>query len=117
MKTSLAGCRVIGRMCVGNKKGLLVPEATTDLELEHLQRELPYSVEVKTLEDRLSALGNVIVCNDHVALIHPDLDKVGKHSRKITLVVPDIPIYRKVKKLLQTHYKLRFFVILLPIIP
>ncbi|KAJ3653177.1 hypothetical protein Zmor_012441 [Zophobas morio] len=87
VKTSLAGCRVIGRMCVGNKKGLLVPEATTDLELEHLQRELPYSVEVKTLEDRLSALGNVIVCNDHVALIHPDLDKESEEIVADTLQV------------------------------
>ena len=27
------------------------------------------------MEERLSALGNCIVCNDHVALVHPDLDK------------------------------------------
>ena len=73
-------------MCVGNKNGLLIPEATTDLELQHLRRELPDSIEVRTLEDKLSALGNVIVCNDRVALIHPDLDKVGKHSSKLTLV-------------------------------
>ena len=86
VKTSLAGCRVIGRMCVGNKNGLIVPETTSDIELQHLKRELPDSVEVRTLEDRLSALGNVIVCNDHVALVHPDLDKVGKNSGQTTLV-------------------------------
>lgn len=27
------------------------------------------------IEERLSALGNVIACNDHVALVHPDLDR------------------------------------------
>ena len=27
------------------------------------------------MEERLSALGNVISCNDYVALIHPELDK------------------------------------------
>jgi translation initiation factor 6 len=63
-------------MCVGNKNGLLLPEATYDTELQHIQNELPDSVKVETIEDRLSALGNVIACNDHVAIIHPDLDKV-----------------------------------------
>ncbi|KAJ3646797.1 hypothetical protein Zmor_024369 [Zophobas morio] len=87
VKTSLAGCRVIGRMCVGNKNGLIVPETTSDVELQHLKRELPDSVEVRTLEDRLSALGNVIVCNDHVALVHPDLDKESEEIVADTLKV------------------------------
>ena len=30
---------------------------------------------VRRVEERLSALGNVICCNDYVALIHPELDK------------------------------------------
>lgn len=30
---------------------------------------------VQRIEERLSALGNVISCNDHVALVHSDLDK------------------------------------------
>ena len=29
------------------------------------------------MEERLSALGNVVVCNDYVALVHPDIDKVS----------------------------------------
>ncbi|XP_063904417.1 uncharacterized protein LOC135123561 isoform X2 [Zophobas morio] len=91
VKTSLAGCRVIGRMCVGNKNGLLIPEATTDLELQHLRRELPDSIEVRTLEDKLSALGNVIVCNDRVALIHPDLDK---ESEEIIADALQVEVFR-----------------------
>ena len=27
------------------------------------------------MEERLSALGNVIACNDYGALVHPDLDR------------------------------------------
>lgn len=27
------------------------------------------------MEERLSALGNVIACNDHVAIVHADLDR------------------------------------------
>ena len=30
---------------------------------------------IQRVEERLSALGNVICCNDHVALIHTELDR------------------------------------------
>lgn len=72
---TIAGCRIIGRLAVGNKNGLLVPSSTTDVELQHLRNSLPDAVKVTRVEERLSALGNVIACNDYVALVHPDLDK------------------------------------------
>jgi translation initiation factor 6 (eIF-6) len=61
----------------GNRHGLLVPYATTDQELQHLRNSLPDSVGLQRVEERLSALGNVIACNDYVALVHPDLDRVS----------------------------------------
>ncbi|KAI4469658.1 eukaryotic translation initiation factor 6 [Holotrichia oblita] len=73
--TSLAGCRIIGRLCVGNKNGLILPNSTTDNELQHLRNALPEKIKIQRVEERLSALGNVIACNDYVALIHPDLDR------------------------------------------
>lgn len=76
---SIAGCRIIGRLTVGNKNGLLVPSSTTDVELQHLRNSLPDDVKVQRVEERLSALGNVIACNDYVALVHPDLDKVRSY--------------------------------------
>lgn len=75
--TSINGCRIIGRLTVGNKNGLLVPNATSDVELQHIRNSLPDNVKVQRVEERLSALGNVIACNDYVALVHPDLDKVS----------------------------------------
>jgi len=72
---SIAGCRVIGRLSAGNRKGLLLPNTTTDQEFQHIRNSLPDSILVQRVEERLSALGNVIVCNDHVALVHPDLDR------------------------------------------
>ncbi|KAG6519961.1 hypothetical protein ZIOFF_016990 [Zingiber officinale] len=45
------------------------------LELQHLRNSLPDGVVVQRIEERLSALGNCIACNDHVALTHPDLDR------------------------------------------
>ena len=32
--TSIGGCRILGRMTVGNRHGLLVPNSTTDQELQ-----------------------------------------------------------------------------------
>lgn len=61
---------------VGNKRGLLVPNTTTDQELQHLRNSLPDTVVIQRVEERLSALGNCIVTNDHVALVHTDLDRV-----------------------------------------
>jgi translation initiation factor 6 len=75
--TSIAGTRIIGRLTVGNRHGLLVPNTTTDQELQHLRNSLPDSVKLQRIEERLSALGNVIVCNDYVALVHPDIDRVS----------------------------------------
>jgi translation initiation factor 6 len=80
-------------MCVGNKKGLLLPNSTTDQELLHIRNSLPDSVLVQRVEERLSgnfyfnfvstepllcintALGNCISCNDYTALLHPDIDR------------------------------------------
>jgi translation initiation factor 6 len=73
--TNIAGTRIIGRMTAGNKNGLLVPSTCTNEELQHIRNSLPDEVKVQRVEEKLSALGNCIACNDYVALIHPDMDK------------------------------------------
>ncbi|RVX21536.1 Eukaryotic translation initiation factor 6-2 [Vitis vinifera] len=60
VKTSIGGTRIIGRLCA---------------ELQHLRNSLPDQVVVQRIEEKLSALGNCIACNDHVALAHTDLDR------------------------------------------
>lgn len=46
-----------------------MPASTTDQELQHLRNSLPDAVAMQRVEERLSALGNVIACNDYVALV------------------------------------------------
>jgi translation initiation factor 6 len=58
-----------------NRKGLLLPTSTTDQELSHIRSTLPSTVKIQRIEERLSALGNVICTNDHIALVHPDLER------------------------------------------
>lgn len=73
--STIGGTRIIGRVTAGNKHGLLVPNIATDSELQHLRNNLPDSVKVQKVEERLSALGNCIACNDYVALVHTDVDR------------------------------------------
>ncbi|KAL3079759.1 hypothetical protein niasHS_014041 [Heterodera schachtii] len=72
---TVAGCRIVGRVTAGNRHGLLVPNATTDQELQHIRNSLPDSVQIRRVDERLSALGNVIACNDHIAVVHADISK------------------------------------------
>ncbi|TIA93430.1 hypothetical protein E3P99_00151 [Wallemia hederae] len=90
--TSIAGTRIIGRLTAGNKNGLLVPSTTTDQELQHLRNSLPDSVQIQRVEERLSALGNVITCNDYVALVHPDIDS---ETEEIIADVLKVEVFRQ----------------------
>jgi translation initiation factor 6 len=54
---------------------MLVPSITTDMELQVIRNSLPDSVRIQRVEERLSALGNVIATNDFVALVHPEVDQ------------------------------------------
>merc|ERR1719510_809039 len=84
---SIAGTAIIGRMCCGNSKGLILPDSTTDQELMHLRNSLPDSIKIQRVEEKLSALGNCVVTNDHVALVHPDLDQETEEILKDVLGV------------------------------
>ncbi|GFZ47728.1 Eukaryotic translation initiation factor 6 [Saitozyma sp. JCM 24511] len=85
--TTIGGTRIVGRLTAGNRHGLLVPSTTTDQELQHLRNSLPPSVAIQRVEERLSALGNVIACNDYVALVHPDIDRETEEIIADTLKV------------------------------
>ena len=109
--TSIGGTRIVGRLtagtpaalslfslthsnisCTGNRHGLLVPSTTTDQELQHLRNALPDAVAIQRVEERLSALGNVIACNDYVALVHPDVDR---ETEEIIADVLKVEVFRQ----------------------
>ncbi|KXS12664.1 translation initiation factor 6 [Gonapodya prolifera JEL478] len=89
---SIGGTRIVGRLTVGNRNGLLVPNTTTDQELQHLRNSLPDKVAIQRIEERLSALGNVVACNDYVALVHPDIDR---ETEEIIADVLQVEVFRQ----------------------
>ncbi|ORZ35772.1 eukaryotic translation initiation factor 6 [Catenaria anguillulae PL171] len=72
--TTLANTRLVGTLAAGNVRGLLLPDNATDLELDLIETNVPDGVVVRKVEgEKLNALGNVVACNDRVAVVSRDL--------------------------------------------
>ena len=91
VQCSISNTKIIGRMTAGNSKGLLVPSIISDVELKHLRNSLPDGIRIRKVDDRLSALGNCISCNDYVALVHPEFDK---ESEEIIADVLGVDVFK-----------------------
>ncbi|MFC2162556.1 translation initiation factor IF-6 [Candidatus Altiarchaeota archaeon] len=73
-RTMIYDTNLTGMFCAGNSNGLLVPYFVKDDELRKLERFLnPLGAEVARMEDRHTALGNMISANDNACIHSPNI--------------------------------------------
>ncbi|OQS54679.1 hypothetical protein EHP00_2697 [Ecytonucleospora hepatopenaei] len=77
VETTIANIKTVGNLCVGNKYGLACSETINDQELMHIRNSLPEEVMVARVYDKCNALGNNVLCNDHVCLVNPDFENTS----------------------------------------
>ncbi|MFW9787814.1 MAG: translation initiation factor IF-6 [Candidatus Thorarchaeota archaeon] len=85
VQTTIATLDAVGLVSVATSNGILVPYTTTDEELAQLKSasEIP----VDWLDDKMTALGNIIIANDNGAMCHPDFDFKARQKISDTLGV------------------------------
>ena len=69
VQTTIQGSSIIGSLLVGNNHGFIVSGMVTPEELAVLQEYR----EVLQLERGMNAAGNIILANDDLAIVHPDM--------------------------------------------
>lgn len=92
-QVKIANSSLIGALVTGNSKVLLVPAITQEKEIQYL-KEL--KIHVKTIQTKLTALGNNILCNNKGALVNreysADTKKIIRQALDVVLHPGDIGI-------------------------
>lgn len=85
---TMCGTSLIGVFVNGNSNTLLVPKIAFDYELKKLDKlKIPY----KTVDVKLTALGNNLLCNDDGCLANPDFSADEKKRIRQALGVKVVP--------------------------
>ncbi len=87
VRTTLQGSSIIGLLLAGNSKGFIITGLATKDEIETLSSYR----ELMLLESGMNAAGNVILANDSIALVHPDIDEDAQDAISDFLDVIVIP--------------------------
>ena len=92
IRTSIAETSLIGCLTVGNSNGFIFSPYTLDSEIERVEesaRKEGLKEKISRLpgRDRMNAAGNIILANDTVALVHPQLSERTVEVIKETLEV------------------------------
>jgi len=89
VQSTVATLDAVGLVSVATSNGILVPYTTTDEELAQLKSAS--EVTVDWLDDKMTALGNIIIANDNGAMCHPDFDFKARKKISDVLGVEVIP--------------------------
>ncbi len=79
--TSIGGSILIGVLAVANSNGVILPHYATDEEVEAIRSAA--HVNVDRIESKRTALGNLVLANDHGAVADPQLMRQASVVKKI----------------------------------
>ncbi len=85
VQSTIATLDVVGLVSVATSNGILIPYTTTDDELAQIKAAS--EVNVAWIDNKMTALGNIIIANDNGALCHPDFDFNARKQISDTLGV------------------------------
>ncbi len=89
VQTTIATIDLVGLVAVGNSNGILVPYTIYNEEFEALKASSEVPVDI--IDNKLTALGNIIVANDNGAICHPEFDARARKKMEDILDVEVIP--------------------------
>ncbi|KAL6121909.1 hypothetical protein NUSPORA_01120 [Nucleospora cyclopteri] len=89
VETTINSINTVGNLCAGNRHGLVCAETINDQELLHIRNSLPANIRVVRIKDKLNAIGNNILCNDHVCLVNPEFTAIEELES-----VLNVPVYK-----------------------
>ncbi len=69
VRTTIQGSRIIGSLLAGNSRGAVVSGIAEKSEIEQIAEHR----EVMLIPGRMNAAGNVILVNDSIGIVHPDM--------------------------------------------
>ena len=87
---SIANTRLLGILTVLNNHGMLLPNTCSQGEIDHLKKHT--DLNIKLLDVKYNALGNMICVNDKGGIVSPTIDK--KYVKEIEDVL-DIEVIQK----------------------
>ena len=90
LTTSIANTRLLGILVVLNNHGMLLPNTCSQEEVDHLKKHT--DLNIKLLDVKYNALGNLICVNDKGGIVSPTIDK--KYVKEIEDVL-DIEVIQK----------------------
>jgi translation initiation factor 6 len=72
IQSTIANCNLLGLFSCGNTHNLILPDLVSEDEYETITSQIPDDVGVHTLNSKITAFGNSIVCSDSLAIAHGD---------------------------------------------
>ncbi len=86
IQSTVATMDAVGLVVAANSNGILLPYTVRDEELAVIKMSAE-DIHVDWIDSRMTAMGNIILTNDHGAICHPDFDATAIKKIEDTLDV------------------------------